>query len=273
MTFPNWFFTPYFEAACALESAREVREVQTDDVGRPKRQSASVPTGVRALQCATRGRFGVPFGHDEVRFVRISRKRVMRHRAGFWPDPLARNDGELGQGFDSTSSHFALGHQQAGVCAKSKRRGRVVQRVDEAADQLALGRDWVRGDRVHEIADELTRRYWIRGNVQMEVMDEAADQLALRRDWLLGSERVHEIAHELTRRYWIRGNVQVEVMDEAADQLALRRDWVRGNRVHEIADEVTETEAGVWHDDFPLLTATKRNLLIEAVDWRSATAS
>ncbi|MFB9266614.1 hypothetical protein ACFFWD_26235 [Bradyrhizobium erythrophlei] len=69
--------------------------------------------------------------------------------------------------------------------------------MDEVVDDLALGGDWVRGDRVDEIADEVSGRYWIWGNVEMEVMDEAADQQALGCDWVLG-ERVDEIADKMT---------------------------------------------------------------------------
>jgi hypothetical protein len=77
----------------------------------------------------------------------------------------------------TTRGRFGVpsGNQKA-VCAKSnRRRGRVVQLVDEVADDLALRCDgWsLLLQRMDEIADEVTGRNWVAGD--MVFMDEAAD--------------------------------------------------------------------------------------------------
>jgi hypothetical protein len=87
------------------------------------------------------------------------------------------------------------GNQKA-VCAKSS--GRVVQFVNEGAIDLASRCDGrsIHLQRMDEIADEVTGRHWVAGD--MVLMDEGANDLALRCDGWSTLQRMDEMAHEMT---------------------------------------------------------------------------
>jgi hypothetical protein len=72
----------------------------------------------------------------------------------------------------------------------------------------------------------------------VQLVDEIADQLALGCGWITGVDQVDEVADQLALGCdWITG---VDQVDEVADQLALGSMRITGDRVDEIADEMTE---------------------------------
>src|SRR6266851_3692621 len=87
----------------------------------------------------------------------------------------------------------------------------------------------------------------------MQAINEGAYLVAQRENWRALYCRMDKFADEVTGRHWVAGDMVF--MDEAADDLALGSNRFTGglDRVDKFADQATEMETGIWHDDFPFL--------------------
>src|SRR6266851_97339 len=142
-------------------------------------------------------------------------------------------------------------HPTQGVRAESA--DAIMQAINEGAYLVAQRENWrALYCRMDKFADEVTGRHWVAGD--MVFMDEAANDLALGSNRFTGDlDRVDEVTHDGAGRHWVAGDMVF--MDEAADDLALGSNRFTGglDRVDKFADQATEMETGIWHDDFPFL--------------------